>query len=97
MSTQNYCMINQANSVCENICLWDGDPNTWQPPANYLMLVQATTPAKNWIWDSTAKQWNLEVYGFGQVGFTWDGTYLTSNEPEPPIPVQPAVEGAQTL
>lgn len=93
-------MINQTNSVCENICLWDGDPNTWQPPANYLMLVQATTPAKDWVWDSVAKTWTLEITGFGQIGFTWDGTYLVTSAPMPPIPelsAQPPVEGAQTL
>jgi hypothetical protein len=27
--------------------------------------------------------------GQGQIGFTWDGTILTTNEPKPPIPTPP--------
>lgn len=96
---QNYCMVNEATNVCDNITLWDGNPNTWTPPAGYLMLVQATTLAKVWVWNATDKVWSLEVQeGQGQIGFTWDGTYLTTNEPEPAPPKdQPTVGGAQTL
>lgn len=104
MTTQNYCMVNEATNVCDNVTLWDGNPDTWQPPAGYLMLVQATTPAKTWVWDDVAKVWALEVSGEGQIGFTWDGTYLTTNEPmpadpaNPPVPnQQPTTTGAQVL
>lgn len=98
MTVQNYCMVNEQTNVCENVCLWDGDPNTWTPPAGYLMLVQADTPAKVWVWNTTDKVWALEVQmGLGQIGFTWDGTYLTTDQPEPPPPVQAEVTGAQTL
>lgn len=104
MATQNYCMVNEQTSVCDNVTIWDGNPDTWQPPAGYLMLVQATTPAKNWVWDELTKTWLLEVSGEGQMGFTWDGTYLTTNEPQPNDPVVPVapdqpgtVTGAQTL
>jgi hypothetical protein len=83
MSEQNYCMINQQTNVCDNVVVWDGNPNTWTPPAGYLMLVQATTPAKNWVYDEVNKVWSLQIFGFGQIGFTWDGTYLTTNEPQP--------------
>lgn len=62
------------------------------------MLVQAATPAKVWEYDSVAKTWSLGVQvGAGQIGFTWDGTYLTTNEPQPVTPTQPATTGAQTL
>jgi len=99
MTVQNYCMVNEANNVCENVCMWDGDPNTWTPPAGYLMLVQATTPAKDWAWNDTDKVWFLEVQmGDGKIGYTWDGTYLVTNDPMPPAPKeQPAVQGATTL
>lgn len=96
MSNQNYCMVDEATNVCDNICVWDGNTNTWTPPPGQLMLVQATTPAKVWYWNDSA--WSLqEELGAGGVGFTWDGTYLITNEPMPPVPVQPAVDGAQTL
>jgi len=93
MSAQNYCMVNEATNVCDNVVVWDGNPNTWAPPAGYLMLVQATTPAKNWVWIDNA--WVIEVSGEGQIGFTWDGTYLITNEPQPTKP--PTTEGAQPL
>ena len=81
MTTQNYLMVNSTN-VVENICLWDGDTNTWQPPADTLMLIQATTPALIWVLNTD--NYVLEqVMGAGQIGFTWDGTVLTTNQPKP--------------
>jgi hypothetical protein len=93
MSAQNYCMVNEATNLCDNVVVWDGNPDTWTPPAGYLMLVQANTPAKNWVWIDNA--WVLEVSGEGQIGYTWNGTYLITNEPQPTEP--PTIEGAQTL
>lgn len=97
-------MVNEQTNICENTCVWDGNTETWQPPAGYLMLIQATTPAKNWVWDEANKAWVLEISGEGQIGYTWDGTYLTTNLPEPPKPIivvnpeqQPTTVGAQTL
>jgi len=96
MSNQNYCMVNTETNVCDNICVWDGDTSTWTPPPGQLMLVQATTPAKVWNWTGT--EWVLQdELGAGGVGFTWDGTYLTTSDPMPPPPIQSAVNGAQTL
>jgi hypothetical protein len=95
MATQNYCMVNESSNICDNVVLWDGNTDTWTPPAGYLMLVQATTPAKTWVWDAQANAWVLQVSGEGQIGYTWDGTYLITNEPQPTEP--PTIEGAQTL
>jgi hypothetical protein len=101
MST-NYCMVNTQTGVCENVVLWDGNPESWTPPEGYLLLVQNTTPAKVWLQNANTLEWVLSVVeGVGQIGFTWDGTYLVTNEPQPqPLPAaadQPAVAGAQTL
>ena len=91
-------MVNKNTNICDNVVIWNGNPDTWTPPADYLMLVQATTPAKVWEYDSVTKTWNLGIQvGAGQINFTWDGMYLITNEPQPVIPVQPEVEGAQTL
>jgi hypothetical protein len=96
---KNYCMVNVETSICDNICLWDGNPDTWTPPSGYLMLPQATTPAKNWVWIDNA--WVIANEGEGQIGFTWDGTYLTTNEPEPEnaaiTPDGGVTTGAKTL
>ena len=96
MTVQNYCMVDTATNVCDNVVLWDGDTSSWTPPPGQLMLVQATTPAKVWDWTGTA--WVLQdELGAGAIGFTWDGVVLTTNEPMPPPPVQPTVDGAQAL
>lgn len=98
MTIQSYCMVNTETNICDNVCVWDGNPNTWTPPTNYLMLVQATTPAKVWERDVATETWVLGVQmGEGQIGFTWDGTYLTTDQVQPTIVVQPTTTGAQTL
>ena len=97
MTDQNYCMVNEQTNVCDNVILWDGNLDTWSPPNGYLLLVQSSTQAKNWVWNPTSEVWELVVDGFGGIGYTWDGTYLVTSEPEPPMPVQPVVDGAQTL
>ena len=88
MTTQNYLII--ESNVVTNTVVWDGNTQTWTPPANATTLVQATTPAM--IWEATVVEgvitaWNLvEQIGAGDIGFTWNGTVLTTNEPQPAIP-----------
>ena len=98
MTTQNYLVV-EAN-VVTNLVVWDGDTNTWQPPADATMLVQETTPAMVWqaiLTDGKITGWQLiQEIGVGQIGFTWNGTVLTTNEPEPAIPVQPKSTGTAT-
>jgi hypothetical protein len=100
MTTQNYLMINPEN-VVDNICIWDGDTNTWQPPEGYTMLVQATTPALVWELNADKTDYVLvEQIGVGAIGFTWNVTtqVLTTNQPKPNPPTQqPTTEGTQTL
>ena len=84
MTTQNYLII--ENNVVTNIVLWDGDTNIWQPPADSIALVQATTPAMIWVFNYTTNPYTStleEVMGEGSIGFTWDGTVLTTNQPKP--------------
>lgn len=104
MTLQNYLII--ENNVVTNICLWDGDINTWTPPLNSIQLVQSTTPALVWIKNLETKQYELvEVVGEGQLGFTWDPNtqVLTTNEPQPTTPLldaqtdQPTASGVQSL
>lgn len=99
MAIQNWLMVNETTNILDNITLWDGNPETWTPPAGYLMLVEATTPAKNWVWNDATATWVLEVSGTASIGDTWDGTYIITNDPQPvdPPPAQPVVSGAQTL
>jgi hypothetical protein len=90
MTTQNYLII--ESNVVTNIVLWDGNPDTWQPPVDSIQLVQTITPALIWqpvLVDSKVTDWVLEEQiGAGNIGFTWNGSVLTTNEPKPPVPVQ---------
>lgn len=84
MTTKNYLII--ENNVVSNIVLWDGNTDTWTPPINSLVLAQDTTPAIVWVFDYTTAPYSAkleEVIGAGQIGFTWDGTKLTTNQPNP--------------
>lgn len=96
MTVQNYLMVNESTNVVDNICLWDGNTSTWQPPQGYLMLVQATTMALVWVWDAAITDWVLsQQVGQSQIGFTWNGSECVTNIPKPNP--QPIAEGTQTI
>lgn len=99
---QNYLIIEQ--NIVTNVCVWDGDTSIWTPPQGSIALIQSTTPALVWQLDSSTKPstWKLqEQIGAGTIGFTWDGSVLTTNQPEPtpaiPANNQPIVNGVQTI
>lgn len=91
-------MINESTNVVDNICLWDGNLDTWQPPIDYLMLVQATTPALTWILNADKTDWELgQVMGAGAIGFTWNGAEVLTDQLKPAKPQpQPTTDGLQT-
>jgi hypothetical protein len=96
---QQYLII-ESNTVT-NIVVWDGGPD-WLPPADSIQLVQSTTPAMVWELNSTVKPpvyQLVQVMGAGAIGFTWDGTVLTTNQPQPQLPTaaadQPNTTGTQ--
>jgi len=81
MTVQAYLQV--ENNVVNNIVLWDGGQG-WQPPAGATMLIQETTPAMIWQYNSTIQAYELvEVLGAGAIGFTWNGSVLTTNLPKP--------------
>ena len=93
--TQNYLIIEQ--NIVTNVCVWNGDTSIWTPPQGSIALVQATTPAMIWELNVDKTAYVLtEVLGAGGIGFTWDGSIVTTNEPHPEPPVQPATTGLQT-
>lgn len=87
--TKNYCIVNTETSpqYCENIVIWSGDTTTWNPPEGSIALIQDETPSLNWVFDATANSYVLSPsVGEGSIGWTWDGTNLITNEPEPVNP-----------
>jgi hypothetical protein len=96
MTTQNYLMIQE--NIVTNVCVWDGNTQTWQPPQDTTMLVQATTPTKIWELNAEKTDYVLtDSIGDGSIGFTWDGSFAITNEPKPEILAQPISTGTQTL
>jgi hypothetical protein len=97
MTTQNYLVVEA--DVVTNICVWDGDTNTWQPPADATMLIQEDTNALVWQLNADKTDYVLmEVLGVAAIGFTWNATtqVLTTNQPKPPTPpAQPIATGTQ--
>lgn len=82
---QNYLIIEQ--NVVSNIVIWNGDTSQWTPPQGSIALVQADIFAM--VWRINAEQTDFElvnVLGAGDIGFTWDGTVLATNEPKPVVP-----------
>jgi hypothetical protein len=100
MTTQNYLMIQE--NVVTNLCVWDGNTQTWQPPADATMLIAETTQTKVWGYSSETKDYVLvDSIGNAGIGFTWDGTVATTNQPKPEKPTpaenQPTTSGVQNL
>jgi hypothetical protein len=97
MTIQNYLVV--ENNIVTNSIAWDGNTQDWTPPADATMLVQADTQALIWtevVVDNKITDYVLiEILGVGQIGFTWNTTtqVLTTNQPKPAIPVQPATTG----
>jgi len=96
MTTQNYLIIQE--NIVTNVCLWDGDVNTWQPPQDATILVKDTTSTIVWKLNTEKTGYVLtNSIGDADIGFTWDGTVATTNQPQPEVPVQPNSSGTQTL
>jgi hypothetical protein len=99
MTIQEYLMVDKSTNIVYSTCMWDGDTNTWQPPANTLMLATATTPAMVWepvIVDDKITDYVLtEEIGAGSIDFTWNGIAVVTNLPKPPIPTNLQTTGTQ--
>lgn len=95
MADKSYCLVNLQSNICENVVTWDG-VIPYEPPENFLLLSQLDTPAKNWTFNETTNDWEIEEIGYGQIGFTWDGTYLITNAPKPD-PIEVPVIGTQDI
>lgn len=95
MTTQNYILLNQATNIVENVIVAD---ESYMPPPGYLTLPD-TTPAMVWVpvvqknpqtqKPETVDYVLSEQIGAGGIGFTWNGSVLTTNEPKPQPPYPP--------
>lgn len=80
--TKNYLMI--ENNAVVNICVWDGNTETWQPPINVVMLDKETTPTKVWDFDKSIKDFVLvDSVGNAEIGFTYADGFCVTNQQKP--------------
>lgn len=49
---ERWAMIKDA--VVINVCLWDGDTNTWRPPEDIEMQPAPDDVGIGWGWDGSA-------------------------------------------
>jgi hypothetical protein len=85
MIEQTYLMI-ESNFVV-NVCLWDGNVETWTPPANVTMLVQEETPTK--IWELIENEYVLvDSIGNAGIGFSYKDGVCITNKPKPVAPLK---------
>ena len=101
MTTQSYLII--ESGVVTNIVMWDGNTETWVPPANSIQIVKDTVTTKLWepftqtVDGKTVIDWHLiEVPAVAEVGYTWDGQYITTNEPKPTLPTPTPAQDSPT-
>lgn len=84
---KNYLLI--ENNIVSNIIVWDGDTKVWSPPINAIAIEQEITPAI--IWQEIIENEKIvdyiqkELIGAGQIGFTWNGSELITNQQKPEI------------
>jgi hypothetical protein len=98
MTVQVYLEVDNSSNVVVNTVMWGGG-SEWIPPADSTMLVQVTTPAMVWELNTATPPIYVltEVIGVGQIGFTWNGLVLTTNQPQPENPKpQPVTTGTTT-
>jgi len=48
---ERWAMI--QNGIVINVCLWDGDLKTWQPPEDVIMQPAPDNIGIGWTWDGT--------------------------------------------
>jgi hypothetical protein len=86
MTNNDYYVV--ENNIVTNLVVWDGNANVWSPPENSIMLVRENTLTKIWVINQARTDFDLEESaGDADIGFTWDGTFLTTNKPKPELPV----------
>lgn len=74
------------NNIVVNSILWDGS-DLWIPPEGVTILPMETTPCYDWVFDEVSLSYFLKEFnGIGAIGWTWDGTHLTTNAPVPANP-----------
>lgn len=88
MTIQNYLEVDATTNIVVNAVVWDGNTSTWTPPKNTIMLPQETTPAMVWKVNIETTPFSYDLVSTlnaGQIGFSWDGTVLMTNEPNPTL------------
>lgn len=53
MEPTRYAMV--KDNVVINVCMWDGDPTKWQPPADVIMIPNEWVGPGDW-WEESEQR-----------------------------------------
>lgn len=53
MEPTRYAIV--KNNVVINVCMWDGDPTKWQPPADVIMIPNEWVGPGDW-WEESEQR-----------------------------------------
>jgi len=94
--SDNYLMVNKTTNVVENVVIWDGNLETWNPGNDYLLMKAEEQPCTVWFW-MDGKLQSQQVLGIAGIGDSWDGNNIIKPQPPEPPPPQLLPEPAPSL
>jgi hypothetical protein len=86
-----YLVVNQSTNIVENKITYDGVSPLEIP--GYILIKDENTPS--YVWEFNNDDFILtKVNGGADIGFTWDGTAFTTNQPKLQSRAKAIVEAA---
>jgi len=50
-----WAIVRQSDNVVVNVCIWDGNTDTWSPPDGcFVISLEDKVAGPGWIWDGTS-------------------------------------------
>jgi hypothetical protein len=82
-----YALVNKETNTVDNIILWDGNINIWQPPETHQAVFAEDKLTLLWVWNSDLNDYEQKEFVDSlDLGLKWDGTkFVEVKKPETPI------------
>jgi len=84
--SKNYLMVNKNTNLVENVVLWDGNLQTWNPGDDFLLMKAEDHLCTAWFWVDGELQ-SQQALGIAGIGDSWDGTAFSKQQPPKPEPL----------
>ena len=76
----NYVILKTSTNTVVDMCVWDGDTNVWQPPADHFVLPQEEGDLIGFIYNSEGVGIGTTV---GDTTHKWRPSDVTEYPPDP--------------